>query len=170
MRFEDRPDYDYLRGLFIKLLGTCNSVYGLTKEMLKFDWCFEDPATSIWNIFNKKNKNINESKVGSNLTNKDKNEEEDLNNLNKKKKKKSQKKNKKKKRRKKKNKLNKLTQKNGNTKPISNSIRTRHGIQWAHKKFINSPSKFSRLHIYSRWSNSHRGNERSKQAEITSWS
>ena len=85
LRFEDRPDYDYLRGLFIKLLGTCNSVYGLTKEMLKFDWCFEDPATSIWNIFNKKNKNINESKVGSNLTNKDKNEEEDLNNLNKKK-------------------------------------------------------------------------------------
>ena len=81
LRFEDRPDYDYLRGLFIKLLGTCNSVYGLTKEMLKFDWCFEDPATSIWNIFNKKNKNINESKVGSNLTNKDKNEEEDLNNL-----------------------------------------------------------------------------------------
>jgi serine/threonine protein kinase len=60
LRFEDRPDYDYLRGLFIKLLGTCNSVYGLTKEMLKFDWCFEDPATSIWNIFNKKNKGANE--------------------------------------------------------------------------------------------------------------
>ena len=78
LRFEDRPDYDYLRGLFIKLLGTCNSVYGLTKEMLKFDWCFEDPASSIWNIFNKKNKNLNESKYGSNLTNKEKNEEEEV--------------------------------------------------------------------------------------------
>ena len=42
LRFEDRPDYDYLRGLFIKLLGTCNSLYGLNKEMLKFDWCFDD--------------------------------------------------------------------------------------------------------------------------------
>ena len=54
LRFEDRPDYDYLRGLFIKLLGTCNVIYGLTKEMLKFDWCFEDPSTSIWQIYNKK--------------------------------------------------------------------------------------------------------------------
>ena len=62
LRFEDRPDYDYLRGLFIKLLGTCNVVYGLTKEMLKFDWCFEDPASSIWAIYNKKKHG-----VGSNL-------------------------------------------------------------------------------------------------------
>jgi len=54
LRFEDRPDYDYLRGLFIKLLGTCNVIYGLTKEMLKFDWCFEDPLSSIWQIYNKK--------------------------------------------------------------------------------------------------------------------
>ena len=62
LRFEDRPDYDYLRGLFIKLLGTCNVVYGLTKEMLKFDWCFEDPVSSIWAIYNKKKHG-----VGSNL-------------------------------------------------------------------------------------------------------
>ena len=54
LRYEDRPDYDYLRGLFIKLLGTCNVIYGLTKEMLKFDWCFEDPMGSIWQIYNKK--------------------------------------------------------------------------------------------------------------------
>ena len=64
LRFEDRPDYDCLRGLFIKLLGTCNLVYGLTKEMLKFDWCFEEPASSIWQIYNKKkhgNSNLNSS-------------------------------------------------------------------------------------------------------------
>ena len=65
LRFEDRPDYDYLRGLFIKLLGSCHSIYGLTKEMLKFDWCFEDPATSIWLIFNKKNKANNASNINS---------------------------------------------------------------------------------------------------------
>ena len=59
LRFEDRPDYDYLRGLFIKLLGTCNLVYGLTKDMLKFDWCFEDPANSIWLIYNKKKHGAN---------------------------------------------------------------------------------------------------------------
>ena len=56
LRFEDRPDYDYLRGLFIKLLGSCNTIYGLTKDMLKFDWCFDDPKNSIWLIFNKNKK------------------------------------------------------------------------------------------------------------------
>ena len=82
LRFEDRPDYDYLRGLFIKLLGTCNTIYGLTKEMLKFDWCFEDPATSIWPIFNKKNKGANNaSNINSSFQKeKDKNEEEEMNN------------------------------------------------------------------------------------------
>ena len=53
LRFEDRPDYDYLRGLFIKLLGTCNSLYGLTKNMLKFDWCFDNPKGTIWQIYAK---------------------------------------------------------------------------------------------------------------------
>ena len=78
LRFEDRPDYDYLRGLFVKLLGTCNSIYGLTKEMLRFDWCFEDPATSIWPIFNKKNKGLNASNLNSSFTkDKDKSEDED---------------------------------------------------------------------------------------------
>ena len=81
LRFEDRPDYDYLRGLFIKLLGTCNSLYGLNKEMLKFDWCFDDPANSIWNIFNKKNKANNDSKYGSSI-NRDKNEDNDVINNN----------------------------------------------------------------------------------------
>ena len=81
LRFEDRPDYDYLRGLFIKLLGTCNSLYGLNKEMLKFDWCFDDPANSIWNIFNKKNKANNDSKYGSAI-NRDKNEDNDVINNN----------------------------------------------------------------------------------------
>ena len=86
LRFEDRPDYDYLRGLFIKLLGTCHSVYGLTKEMLKFDWCFEDPSTSIWTIFNKKNKNLNASNINSGFVeDKDKIEEEENNNTHKKK-------------------------------------------------------------------------------------
>ena len=60
LRFEDRPDYDYLRGLFIKLLGTCNSLYGLKKNMLKFDWCFDNPKGTIWQIYAKANHNNNE--------------------------------------------------------------------------------------------------------------
>jgi serine/threonine protein kinase len=49
LRFEDRPDYDYLRGLFVKLLYGCISQYMLTKDLLKFDWCFED-LNSLWNV------------------------------------------------------------------------------------------------------------------------
>jgi serine/threonine protein kinase len=49
LRFEDRPDYDYLRGLFVKLLYSSISQYILTKEQLKFDWCFED-LTGLWNV------------------------------------------------------------------------------------------------------------------------
>jgi len=49
LRFEDRPDYDYLRGLFVKLLYGCISQYMLTREQLKFDWCFDD-LTGLWNV------------------------------------------------------------------------------------------------------------------------
>ena len=82
LRFEDRPDYDYLRGLFIKLLGTCNTIYGLTKEMLKFDWCFDDPANSIWTIFNKKNKGLNASNINSSIIKEKENNENEENNNN----------------------------------------------------------------------------------------
>lgn len=54
LRFEDRPDYDYLRSLFIKLLGTCTSLFGLTKEYLRFDWCFDNPMNSIWLLYSRK--------------------------------------------------------------------------------------------------------------------
>ena len=74
LRFEDRPDYDYLRGLFIKLLGTCNSMYGLTKEMLKFDWCFHDPSNSIWQIYTKKGKGNNANSNSINVESKDNND------------------------------------------------------------------------------------------------
>jgi serine/threonine protein kinase len=63
LRFEDRPDYDYIRGIFLKLLGKCTSNYGLTKTMLKFDWCFDDPKNTIWVQYEnakKQNKNAME--------------------------------------------------------------------------------------------------------------
>ena len=42
LKFEDRPNYDYIRGLFIRLLGNSSETYGIVKENIKFDWCFED--------------------------------------------------------------------------------------------------------------------------------
>ena len=57
LRFEERPDYDYLRNLFVRLLGTCSNLYNLTKEFLRFDWCFDDPLNTIWQKYaRKKNK------------------------------------------------------------------------------------------------------------------
>ena len=55
LKFEDRPDYDYLRGIFIKMLSKCITVYGIEKEYLKFDWSFEDPKKSIWQLYNNNN-------------------------------------------------------------------------------------------------------------------
>ena len=55
LKFEDRPDYDFLRGLFIKMLSKCVTVFGIEKEYLKFDWSFEDPKNSIWQLYQDKN-------------------------------------------------------------------------------------------------------------------
>lgn len=49
LRFEDRPDYDYLRGLFVKMIYSCINQYSLTKEQVKFDWCYDDPY-QVWNV------------------------------------------------------------------------------------------------------------------------
>ena len=73
LRFEDRPDYDYLRGLFIKLLGTCTCVYGLTKENLKFDWCFED-QNYLWQLYSQ------EKSVAGNFYTEDENKENNTGN------------------------------------------------------------------------------------------
>ena len=57
LKFEDRPDYDYLRGLFIKVLNTCTSVYSIIKENIKFDWCFEEQS-SLWKMYNDNKNNV----------------------------------------------------------------------------------------------------------------
>ncbi len=70
LRFEERPDYDYLRNLFVRLLGTCSNLYNLTREYLKFDWCFDDPLNSIWQKYaRKKNKaSLISSTINNTLT------------------------------------------------------------------------------------------------------
>ena len=80
LKFEDRPDYDYLRGLFIKLLGQCSILYGIKDEFLNFDWTFENPDV-IWKKYTEINKidnNINYNNSHSEIK-ESKNEDEKLN-------------------------------------------------------------------------------------------
>ena len=49
LRFEDKPDYDFCRGLFVKLLNNYIDSYHLSKDLLKFDWSFEN-VNYIWNV------------------------------------------------------------------------------------------------------------------------
>ena len=58
LRFEDRPNYDYLRGLFLHLLSTSSKIYGLNRDNLKFDWCYED-KNELLQIFKKEKINKN---------------------------------------------------------------------------------------------------------------
>ena len=50
LRFEERPDYDW--NLFVRLLGTYSTLYHLTREFLRFDWCFD--VNSIWQKYARK--------------------------------------------------------------------------------------------------------------------
>jgi hypothetical protein len=66
LKFEDRPDYDYIRGLFIKLLGNISNIYGITGNYLNFDWNYEN----INLILEKYNKKINDNENNNNNNNK----------------------------------------------------------------------------------------------------
>ena len=66
LKFEDRPNYDYIRGLFIRLLGHSSETYGISKENLKFDWCFEDKFR-LMEIFQMKKESSIEEDILNNL-------------------------------------------------------------------------------------------------------
>ena len=53
LRFEDKPDYDLIRGFFINMLSTCQTLYELDKDYLKFDWTFDD-INHIWDKYRNK--------------------------------------------------------------------------------------------------------------------
>ena len=66
LRFEDKPDYEYLKGLFIKLLGS-------EGNKTKFDWFIDNKEKEVWEIYNKKikgeEKNGNNKNKDSEITN-----------------------------------------------------------------------------------------------------
>ena len=57
LKFEDRPDYDYLRNLLIKLIGECATLYGINGDYLNFDWAFDD-LDLVWKKYNSNQGNV----------------------------------------------------------------------------------------------------------------
>ena len=62
LRFEDRPDYDYLKSIFIKGITWYATNCGLDKESLFFDWLIED-NTFIEKILKREKQIINEENL-----------------------------------------------------------------------------------------------------------
>ena len=60
LKFEERPDYDFLKGLFGKLLGLVITNFNIRRNDLIFDWCFKD-VDYIWKIYTE-NENYNLTK------------------------------------------------------------------------------------------------------------
>ena len=62
LRFEDRPDYDYLKSIFIKGITWYATNCGLDKESLFFDWLIED-NNFIEKILKREKQIINEENL-----------------------------------------------------------------------------------------------------------
>ena len=69
LKFEDRPHYDYVRGLFLRLLSNSANTYGITRDNLRFDWCYEDKKTLMQIFQMKKNDSSMESDFNANRKN-----------------------------------------------------------------------------------------------------
>ena len=81
LRFEDRPDYDFLKSLFIKGISKYANYFGLEKENLFFDWLIEDKKY-IRKILKKEKQYINEDSKDETFLEKKYNFDKTNNNLN----------------------------------------------------------------------------------------
>ena len=61
LKFEERPDYKYLKGLFGGLLGLVISNFNLKRNEIIFDWCFKN-VDEIWSKYLNKEENSKNSK------------------------------------------------------------------------------------------------------------
>ena len=61
LKFEERPDYKYLKGLFGGLLGLVISNFNLKRNEIIFDWCFKN-VDEIWSKYLNKEENTKNSK------------------------------------------------------------------------------------------------------------
>ena len=77
LKFEERPDYEFLKGLFGKLLGLVVTTFHLKRSELIFDWCFKDVET-IWKKYIDREDNLKSIKgTQENKDNSDKEEDDD---------------------------------------------------------------------------------------------
>ena len=61
LKFEERPDYKYLKGLFGGLLGLVISNFNLKRNEIIFDWCFKN-VDEIWEKYLNKEEHSKNSK------------------------------------------------------------------------------------------------------------
>ena len=62
LKFEERPDYDFLKGLFGRLLGLVISNFNIRRNELIFDWCFKD-INYIWKKYTDKEDFVETKKI-----------------------------------------------------------------------------------------------------------
>ena len=76
LKFEERPDYDFLKGLFVKLLGLVVTNFKLQPNEIIFDWCFKDVET-VWKIYINRDERIKSNKSTEEIKDNSEKEEED---------------------------------------------------------------------------------------------
>ena len=76
LKFEERPDYDFLKGLFGRLLGLVITNFSLRRNEIIFDWCFKDVDT-IWKKYLDKEETIKDNKNNNSEEVKDNSEKEE---------------------------------------------------------------------------------------------
>ena len=79
LKFEERPDYDFLKGLFGRLLGLVITNFNIRRNELIFDWCFKD-VDYIWKKYIDKDEYEATNKEKTEIENKDSDEENENNN------------------------------------------------------------------------------------------
>ena len=81
LKYEERPDYKFLKGLFGRLLGLVITSFNLRRNEIIFDWCFDD-VEIIWNkYFNKDDLKNKKSTEKSEDDDKENVQEEESNNV-----------------------------------------------------------------------------------------
>ena len=61
LKFEERPDYKFLKGLFGRLLGLVITNFNLKRNEIIFDWCFKN-VDEIWSKYLNKEENLKNTK------------------------------------------------------------------------------------------------------------
>ena len=89
LKFEDKPNYDYLKNLFLRILVGSYDLYGLNEKFLNFDWTFKNQEEIREKYKNDENVDVNKNEkyqqlitnLMSNISNTNINENPENNNF-----------------------------------------------------------------------------------------